>query len=74
MFTLVGYRPEAVQKVGIGASKDGTLVGITHEADAMTATYQTFTEGIVNISRSLYACPNVNTRYKVSGKYLQYPP
>ncbi len=65
MFTLVGYRPEAIQKVSIGANEDGTLVGITHEADAMTATYQTFTEGIVNISRSLYACPNVNTSYKV---------
>ncbi|MEO6290130.1 MAG: xanthine dehydrogenase family protein molybdopterin-binding subunit [Ginsengibacter sp.] len=65
MFTLVGYRPEAVQKIGMGAKQDGTLVGITHEAEAMTATYQTFTEGIVNISRTLYACPNVNTRYKV---------
>ncbi len=65
MFTLVGYRPQALQKLGIGATKDGKLVGITHEADAMTASYQTFTEGIVNISRTLYACPNVNTRYKV---------
>ncbi len=74
MFTLVGYRPEAVQKVGIGASKDGTLVGITHEADAMTATYQTFTEGIVNISRSLYTVCLHWDMHKVSGKYLQYPP
>ncbi|MEP6846950.1 MAG: xanthine dehydrogenase family protein molybdopterin-binding subunit, partial [Panacibacter sp.] len=73
MFTLVGYRPEAVQKIGIGASADGKLVGITHEADAMTATYETFTEGIVNISRSLYACPNVNTRYKVFPLNLSVP-
>ncbi len=55
MFTLVGYRPQAVQKLGIGSGKDGKLLGITHEADAMTASYQTFTEGIVNISRTLYA-------------------
>lgn len=73
MFTLVGYRPQALQKLGIGAREDGTLVGITHEADAMTASYQTFTEGIVNISRSLYACPNVNTRYKVYPLNLSVP-
>lgn len=73
MFTLVGYRPQAVQKLGIGAKKDGTLVGITHEAEAMTASYQTFTEGIVNISRTLYACPNVNTRYKVYPLNLSVP-
>jgi xanthine dehydrogenase YagR molybdenum-binding subunit len=65
MFKLVGYRPQAIQKMSLGASADGKLTGITHEATAMTASYQEFTEGIVNASRSLYACPNVNTRYKV---------
>ncbi len=73
MFTLVGYRPEAIQKVGIGAGQDGKLFGITHEADAITSSYQTFTEGIVNISRTLYACPNVNTRYKVYPLDLSVP-
>ncbi len=73
MFMLVGYRPQAIQKLGIGAREDGTLVGITHEADAVTASYQTFTEGIVNISRTLYACPNVNTRYKVYPLNLSVP-
>ena len=73
MFMLVGYRPQAIQKLGIGAKEDGTLLGITHEADTMTASYQTFTEGIVNISRTLYACPNVNTRYKVYPLSLSVP-
>ena len=36
MFMLVGYRPQAVQKLGIGAKEDGKLLGITHEADAIT--------------------------------------
>jgi xanthine dehydrogenase YagR molybdenum-binding subunit len=65
MFTMVGYRPQAIQKIAMGASKDGKLTAIIHEAMAMTASYQIFTEGIVNGSRSLYACPNVTTRYKV---------
>jgi xanthine dehydrogenase YagR molybdenum-binding subunit len=73
LFTLVGYRPQAIQKLGIGATKDGKLVGISHEADAITASYETFTEGIVNVSRTLYACPNVNTRYKVYPLHLSVP-
>ncbi|MEO6868045.1 MAG: xanthine dehydrogenase family protein molybdopterin-binding subunit, partial [Ginsengibacter sp.] len=73
MFMMVGYRPKAIQKIGMGASKDGKLFGITHEADAMTATYAEFREGIVNSSRSLYACPNVNTRYKVFPLDLSLP-
>ncbi len=73
MFNLVGYRPEAKQKLGLGASADGKLMGITHEAIAMTASYNEFTEGIVNGSRSLYECPNVNTTYKVFPLDLSQP-
>jgi xanthine dehydrogenase YagR molybdenum-binding subunit len=73
MFTSVGYRPQAIQKIGMGASKDGKLFGITHEATAMTASYQEFTEGIVNGSRGLYACPNVTTRYKIYPLDLSLP-
>ena len=73
MFTMVGYRPQAIQKIGIGATKDGKLTGITHEATAITCSYSIFTEGIVNGSRSLYACPNVTTRYKVYPLNLSQP-
>lgn len=73
MFTLVGYRPQAIQKLSMGATLDGRLVGITHEATAMTASYNVFTEGIVNGSRSLYDCPNVNTIYKVYPLDLSQP-
>ncbi len=65
MFTLVGYRPLTVQKMGIGATADGKLLGITHESQSQTAVYEEFTERSVNVSRFLYDCPNVNTRYTV---------
>jgi xanthine dehydrogenase YagR molybdenum-binding subunit len=65
MFTLVGYRPLTIQKIGLGASSDGKLVGITHESHSQTAVYEEFTENAVNVSRFLYASPNANTRYKV---------
>jgi xanthine dehydrogenase YagR molybdenum-binding subunit len=65
MFTLVGYRPLTIQKIGLGATADGKLVGITHESHSQTSVYEEFTENAVNVSRFLYASPNVNTRYKV---------
>jgi xanthine dehydrogenase YagR molybdenum-binding subunit len=65
MFTSVGYRPYTVQKIGIGADANGKLTGLTHEADSITSMYEEFNEGSVNVSRILYACPNVTTRYKV---------
>ncbi len=65
MFVLVGYRPLTIQKIGLGATTDGKLVGITHESHSQTAVYEEFTENAVNVSRFLYASPNANTRYKV---------
>jgi xanthine dehydrogenase YagR molybdenum-binding subunit len=73
MFTMVGYRPYAYQKIGIGADANGKFTGITHEAHSITSPYEEFTEGIVNASRFLYACPNVTTRYKVYSLNLSTP-
>lgn len=65
MFTLVGYRPAAIQQIAIGADKEGKLVGIRHEAAANTSAYKVFTEDIVVQSQALYACPNATTHYQV---------
>ncbi|SEW54360.1 xanthine dehydrogenase family protein molybdopterin-binding subunit [Chitinophaga arvensicola] len=65
MFTLVGYRPNATQQLSLGATADGKLTGITHEAVAITSPYEDFTEGIVAMSKFMYACTNVNTRYQL---------
>ncbi len=73
MFTSVGYRPLTWQKIGIGATSDGKLVGITHEATGQTSVYEDFTEGVVNISQLMYASPNVNTKYKVVSLNVNTP-
>ncbi|KQS34545.1 xanthine dehydrogenase family protein molybdopterin-binding subunit [Pedobacter sp. Leaf194] len=65
MFTMVGNRPAAVQTVGLGANKDGTLTGITHRAFGETSAYENFTEGVVNMAKFMYQCDNVNTQYTV---------
>lgn len=65
MFTMVGYRPETKQFIGIGASKDGILHGITHKAWGVTSTFDNFTEGTVGGSQFMYKCPNVDTQYRL---------
>jgi xanthine dehydrogenase YagR molybdenum-binding subunit len=65
MFTTVGYRPQTIQKIGLGATPDGKLTGITHEVIAQTSSYEDFTEGVVSMTKFMYESPNVNTRYKL---------
>lgn len=65
MFTTVGYRPQTIQKIGLGASVDGKLTGITHEVISQTSSYEDFTEGVVSMTKFMYESPNVNTRYRL---------
>jgi xanthine dehydrogenase YagR molybdenum-binding subunit len=73
MFTMVGYRSPAIQRLGLGATAEGKLVGITHEATGETSTYQVFGEGITDTTKFLYDCPNVNTSYKLARLDLSTP-
>ncbi len=66
MFTNVGSRPATIQKIGLGATNDGKLVGLTHEATGHTSSYEEFTEATVNVSKFMYACPNVTARYRIA--------
>lgn len=65
MFTLVGHRPYTVQTINMGADTNGKLVGIAHAATAETASYEDFTEATVNMTKFMYDCPNVSTRYRL---------
>ncbi|HWZ05167.1 MAG TPA: xanthine dehydrogenase family protein molybdopterin-binding subunit, partial [Mucilaginibacter sp.] len=73
MFTAVGYRPHTWQKIGLGATADGKLVGISHQATGQTSVYEDFTEGVVNISQLMYACPNVDTKYRLVSLNVNTP-
>jgi xanthine dehydrogenase YagR molybdenum-binding subunit len=65
MFFMVGYRPRTWQKVGIGATKDGKLVGISHASIGQTSSYEEFTESTLQQTRMMYTAPNVSTRYRI---------
>lgn len=73
MFNSVGYRPFTWQKISLGATADGKLTGIHHIATAQTSSYEEFTEGTVNMTRFMYACPNVGTQYKITGLDVSTP-
>lgn len=73
MFSMVGYRPASWQKIRLGADLTGKFVGIEHAAISNTSRYEEFREGIVNVSRFLYACDNVATDYKLLPLDLSTP-
>jgi xanthine dehydrogenase YagR molybdenum-binding subunit len=72
-YTVPGYRPHTVQKVALGATEDGKLTAIRHEATAQTSTFEEYTESTLNPTRFLYACPNVATRYYLAAMNVNTP-
>jgi xanthine dehydrogenase YagR molybdenum-binding subunit len=72
-YTVPGYRPHTVQKVSLGATRDGKLTAIRHEATGKTSTFEEYTESTLNPTRFLYACPNVATRYRLAAMNVNTP-
>ena len=73
MFSLIGYRPQSWQKVNIAADAEGNFLSINHEAISSTSRYEDFREGIVDVSKFLYACENVTTKYSLLPLDLSTP-
>ena len=65
VFNMVGYRPYSVQKYAIAANPDGTLTAINHQAYDLTSRYEQFMERILDPTKSMYKCANVQTTYKL---------
>jgi xanthine dehydrogenase YagR molybdenum-binding subunit len=65
MFFMVGYRPRTWQKIGIGATQDGKLVGISHQSIGQTSSYEEFTESTLQQTKMMYTSANISTRYRL---------
>ncbi|HEX4477590.1 MAG TPA: xanthine dehydrogenase family protein molybdopterin-binding subunit [Polyangiaceae bacterium] len=65
MFAFVGHRPPTIQRVSLGATHDGKLTAIRHALVSHTSRFDEFVEGSAVVSRSLYACPNVETSHRL---------
>jgi xanthine dehydrogenase YagR molybdenum-binding subunit len=66
MFTAVGRRAQTIQRVALGAERDGTLLAIAHHAAHDTSRDEEFVEALGTATRMLYACPNVETQYRIA--------
>ena len=72
MFGLC-YRPFAWQRVALGASPDGRLNALIHEAIQNTSRYEHYCESTVHWSGMLYRCSNVRLSFKLSPLDLTAP-
>ncbi|MCE7010972.1 xanthine dehydrogenase family protein molybdopterin-binding subunit [Kibdelosporangium philippinense] len=62
MYSIVSHRAEHQQEITLGAKRDGTLTALVHVS---TQQLSRTSENMFNLSlssRSLYACPNIQTR------------
>jgi xanthine dehydrogenase YagR molybdenum-binding subunit len=67
------HRTESIQRVRLGATKDGKLIALAHESVGHTATFDEFTEQIVDSTRHLYAAPNRITTHRLVRLDLPMP-
>lgn len=65
MFSFV-HRPESIQRLRLGASKDGHLSAIIHEAVQSVSRYEDYCDVVVNWAGQLYQCDNVRLEFNVA--------
>jgi xanthine dehydrogenase YagR molybdenum-binding subunit len=66
MYYGTGHRPHTVQQVSLGASAQGRLEAILHDAYQENSTYEEYAESLVNATRFLHSCANVTTRHRIA--------
>lgn len=65
-FTGHGYQSATEQRVQLGATRDGRLTAIRHTSLNPTSMADDYVEYGAITSRSLYACPAIQTRHRVT--------
>nr|WP_230416160.1 xanthine dehydrogenase family protein molybdopterin-binding subunit [Micromonospora tarapacensis] len=66
MFGPVGYRTPTIQRIRLGAGRDGRLAAIAHDAVSQTSTLTEFAEQSAVYTRNLYAAPNRRTTHRLA--------
>jgi xanthine dehydrogenase YagR molybdenum-binding subunit len=72
MFSLT-HRPVTRQRVALGASSDGVLQAVIHDAISETSRFEDYTETVVNWSGLLYKCDNIKLNHRVVSLDLNTP-
>jgi xanthine dehydrogenase YagR molybdenum-binding subunit len=66
MFAFTGYRTPTIQRIRLGAGRDGRLTAIGHDVVEQTSKLQEFAEQTAVVTRMLYASPNRRTRHRLA--------
>ncbi|WP_395701956.1 xanthine dehydrogenase family protein molybdopterin-binding subunit [Aquabacterium sp.] len=73
MFTLVGRRSPTRQRLRIGASRDGRLLAMVHEALHETGLQGEYCDATCAATRWLYACDAVRTAHRLARVHAPQP-
>ena len=74
MYYGVGYRPHTVQRVALGASRDGRLAAIVHDASPGDFHLRGISRRRCSTRRRfLHSCPNVYTRHRIARMNVHTP-
>jgi xanthine dehydrogenase YagR molybdenum-binding subunit len=73
MFSLAGYRTPTIQRVQLGADREGRLVAITHDVVEQTSRIKEFAEQTAVVSRHMYAAPNRRTTHRLAALDVPVP-
>ncbi len=65
MFALAGYRTPTIQRVRLGAGRDGRLTALWNEVYEQSAAIKEFVETSGLASRMMYAAPNRRTHHNM---------
>ena len=73
MFTSIGHRPNTMQQLSIGASRDGQLTAIEHVSQSPIGMADELINLVTNGTATAYACPNVSTRARQIRQSIPIP-
>jgi xanthine dehydrogenase YagR molybdenum-binding subunit len=66
MFQLAGYRTPTIQRIRLGADREGRLAAIAHDVIEQTSRIKEFAEQTAVPSRMMYAAPNRRTTHRLA--------
>jgi xanthine dehydrogenase YagR molybdenum-binding subunit len=65
MFAVVGYRTPSIQRVRLGADRDGRLTAFAHDVVEQSSTLKEFAEQTATAGRHMYAAANRRTTHRL---------
>jgi xanthine dehydrogenase YagR molybdenum-binding subunit len=66
MFTAHGYRSKTIQRLRLGADRDGKLLATMHDGKSQTGLIGEFTEPVGLAAEMMYSCANVGVTHRVA--------